>query len=669
MHFFIRARWILFIIFIFFISKEAYVQDMALLNKDSLINLLKNIQEDSNRVLLYIRIGNDFERNQPDSAIYYYRAAGELSRRINYYEGIIKYIANYTAVLNIENKLDESLEYNKQAVELSEKIHNDYYLGMSYGNMAAVYSLMHLYKFSIQYYLKCTEVYEKIHDNNKLSIAYSNLASIYSDIEQNEKAIWYGFKSISISKSRGDQYTLEMALDNTANAYAAIKNYDTALVLYSQAKELSLKLNDQYVNAECLLGIAEVLEVKKMFDEMKVMAIQAYKASRAIDHKEGMAKSFLLLARYYFHRKKDLIAENMAEKALSMSLENNMIETEQKAYALLSDIDLALGNMTSFQYYRNLSDSTSKLMVSKQIIQNTQELEAVYSLSKKEATINDLTKMQQLQQQSIRQGRALSIVLIVLLVILVLTTILFYRNHTQKGKLMAATNLVNEQRISELEKEKQLVAVKNLLQGQEQERERLARDLHDGLGSILSGVKYSLSKLKEEEFYIKPAGALLDKSLATLDLSIVELRRIAHNLMPESIMKLGLVDALTDFCELLNLNSGPEIKLQTYHVKSDQIPLETSSVIFRMIQELVQNTIRHANAKNLLVQLICKDHSLSITVEDDGAGFIKDGPGITNGIGFLNIRNRVISLNGNMEIDTGPGKGTSVHIDLPNIFL
>lgn len=221
---------------------------------------------------------------------------------------------------------------------------------------------------------------------------------------------------------------------------------------------------------------------------MKENAVLAYKTSQLIDHKEGMAKSILLLARYYFELKKYTTVKTFAEEDVSMSIKNQLIETGQSGYSLLSDINLAMGNLPAFHSYRNQNDSFIKLIVSQQIIQNTQELEAEYESAKKLATINDLTRIQQLQQLSLRQGKIVSFVLVALLLILILSALLFYRNYTNKRKLLMTESLMAQQRISELEKEKQLIAVKAVLQGQEQERERLAKDLHDGLGSILSGV-------------------------------------------------------------------------------------------------------------------------------------------------------------------------------------
>ena len=229
-----------------------------------------------------------------------------------------------------------------------------------------------------------------------------------------------------------------------------------------------------------------------------------YKQSRLIDHKEGMFKSLLLVSHYYFEMKDYSTAKLFAERDVAMSKQNNLIETEQSGYSLLSDINLAMGNLKAFHYYKNQSDSILKSIVSQQIIRNTLELEAEYSSAKKEATIHNLTSLQQLQNLSIRQGKIVNSVLVALLSILMLSALLFYRNYTNKQKLLLAESLMAQQKITELEKEKQLLAIKAVLQGQEQERERLAKDLHDGFRSVTYQVLNTVLQKQKTGFWHCP---------------------------------------------------------------------------------------------------------------------------------------------------------------------
>jgi two-component system, NarL family, sensor kinase len=245
--------------------------------------------------------------------------------------------------------------------------------------------------------------------------------------------------------------------------------------------------------------------------------------------------------------------------------------------------------------------------------------------------------------------------------------VLFYRNYRQRSKLYQAEDALKQQRITELEKEKQLLAAESVLRGQEEERKRLAKDLHDGLGGILSSVKYSFTNMKNNLIVTAEGAEAFDRSMVMLDKSISELRRVAHNMMPEALVNFGLDSALRDFCQGINQGGAIVLTYQSFGLDDETVAKSQASVVYRIIQELVNNILKHADAKTALVQLICKNKGLSITVEDDGKGFDQAILISSNGIGYANLQNRVAYLAGTMDVQTAAGNGTSVNIEIPNI--
>jgi two-component system, NarL family, sensor kinase len=153
-------------------------------------------------------------------------------------------------------------------------------------------------------------------------------------------------------------------------------------------------------------------------------------------------------------------------------------------------------------------------------------------------------------------------------------------------------------------------------------------------------------------------------SLDRLDNSISELRKIANNLMPESLSKLGLSAALRDLCD--TINSRNSIKL-SFQVVGQTLRLDSSleAVVYRVVQELVNNILKHAHAQNALVQVMFESRSIGITVEDDGLGFEKSQLEKKQDGGWSNIRSRVEYLKGSVDLAAQPGEGTSVYIRLP----
>jgi signal transduction histidine kinase len=213
-----------------------------------------------------------------------------------------------------------------------------------------------------------------------------------------------------------------------------------------------------------------------------------------------------------------------------------------------------------------------------------------------------------------------------------------------------------------LEKDKQLAAVDAMLKGQEDERNRLAKDLHDGLGGLLSGVKFSLSNMKDNLIITPENMAVFERSLDMLDTSIRELRRVAHNMMPEMLTRFGLDEALKEYCSSVNATKMVIVKYQSVGMES-RFDQSAEIIIYRIIQELVNNILKHAMATEAFIQLVKENSRLNIVVEDNGKGFDTGMLETNKGAGWVNIRSRVEYLKGQLDVHSEPGKGTLVNIE------
>ena len=221
--------------------------------------------------------------------------------------------------------------------------------------------------------------------------------------------------------------------------------------------------------------------------------------------------------------------------------------------------------------------------MNEQVIKSTTELEKKYESEKKDKQII-------LQKSQLQKRRILNYVLIGSAATLFIISLLSYRNYKQKQKLQ-------QQRINELEKEKQLTATEAVLKGEEQERTRLAKDLHDGLGGMLSGIKYSFNTMKGNLIMTPDNAQAFERSMDMLDSSIKEMRRVAHNMMPEALVKFGLDTALKDFCNDINQSGALQVSYQSIGVENAVIEQTTAITIYRIVQELINNTMKHAAAK------------------------------------------------------------------------
>jgi two-component system, NarL family, sensor kinase len=300
-----------------------------------------------------------------------------------------------------------------------------------------------------------------------------------------------------------------------------------------------------------------------------------------------------------------------------------------------------------------LSDSLHEKNIEGKVL----ELERKYNEAENQKRIATLSSEKQGAIMKFKHNRLLAwlwgIVSLFLAAFAVLA-LLYYRS---TKKLAVQKELSYQRHLKEVQQEQQLQLAKALLEGEEKERNRLAGDLHDGLGGMLASVKINLSGMATEA---AGQSAELQGVIVQLDKASNELRRIARNMMPESLLNAGLESALREICESF-LSAQCTIEFQAFDI-GDDLPQDVQVTIFRIVQELVSNAVRHAEATHILVQCSQNQHRFYITVEDNGKGL--DTRVSAKGIGFLNLMNRLEYLHGQMDIVSLPQEGTTINIEL-----
>jgi signal transduction histidine kinase len=307
-------------------------------------------------------------------------------------------------------------------------------------------------------------------------------------------------------------------------------------------------------------------------------------------------------------------------------------------------------NLQSSLLYRKEYEKLNAKLLSLDLQQNIQRLEAEFQSSVKEREIAQQKLLNAKNQLKIAQKDnyiALATFVIVILSVLMLLVYLWYR-HKQR---IADKNLVL------LQKEKEMQVLRAMMDGEETERSRLAKDLHDGVGGLLSATKMHLSILQNDQSF-PDIHNHFNHTVSMLDSASHEIRMIAHNLAPELLVKFGLNKALATYFSRLQ---SPDFKID--YLKVGEVPrLETNFelLVYRVIQELINNVIKHAHAHYVLVQMSYHEEALSVTVEDNGIGL---NPGESEGLGFSNLKSRLDAVNGYIEIDSSPGNGTTVFVE------
>ncbi|MBC8768542.1 hypothetical protein H4O18_11110 [Arenibacter sp. BSSL-BM3] len=617
---------------------------------------LKSLGKDSLTVAYYYEYGSTFENSLPDTAMYYYNMARNLSTEIKYRKGEASYASHAIEILNDQGKFRESLDLTLEALRIYEEIGTVKDLAIANLNVGSEWQYLSDFQLAAEYYLKAMKLAEEIGDKRLQRITNNNLASIFINLKEYVKGLDYANKSLIIAKELKNEYAISSSTLNIATAQLYLKEYDNALANYSEIEKIGLQINDFEVILDGWLGMADVFSAKKSIPQaldyyMKV--IDFSKEKLALEYEMyaymGISDAYVYLEDYDEAEKFIWKGIDLAQKLGSKYELKDLYLRASGLKEKTKDFQKAL---EYYKQYETLNDS----IIGEKSITNINLLEAKFDSEKKETMINNLETEKKINQLAIQQKSSLNYLLIGAIVMVVVISFLAFRNYSHKQKL-------NQQRINELEKEKQLTATEAVLKGEEQERTRLAKDLHDGLGGMLSGIKYSFQTMKSDLIMTPDNQKAFARSMDMLDSSIQEMRRVAHNLMPESLVRFGLDIALEDYCKGINKSGALQINYQSIGLKDHKFEQTTAITIYRIIQELIGNTLKHAAAKNAIVQVTKSDNLLTITVEDDGKGFDIRLLNKSKGMGWINIKHRVDFLKGKLDVNSKEGNGTSVHIE------
>jgi len=494
-------------------------------------------------------------------------------------------------------------------------------------------------------------------DYELISGLYKSVAIIFMNNGEREKASEYLSeaqqyieraikKSPTLAESKMETYIINAEnLVELQHFYDAKKVLDKAFLTLKNFPESNL--NDSYFYSE---GLYYAKQNKNS------NALESYGngIKSAEKHRNTIALNRLKFAEYevLFKLKEFEKAKNNLEDLI----ENTPFIVDKKNYYNeLAKVYNATKDFNRAYFYSNkynvINDSLNHTKFKTEIV----ELEAKYKKAESEKKINLLQSENEKAALMLYNNRLNSVLFAVLSFLLFLTVLFLWIFNKNQKKLSAQKEINHQQELTAFKNRHKLSVSKALIQGEEIERKRIARDLHDGLGSMLSGLKIHLNLAKKENTTVTGVDALLDNS-------IKELRNISQNLMPETLMELSLGHALRDLCTA-NSNAVTKIEFQ-YLVKKPKLPRNYEIMIYRIVQELLNNALKYAKASQVLVSCSQNKNVFFITVEDNGIGFDTSDTTNQNGMGLKNIKNRVEFLNGKLEIDSKINQGTSTYIEL-----
>src|SRR5450432_522530 len=651
-------RYIIFTLMTFFSMKAIFPQSVP----DSLLKKLNTATNDSVKARTILDIGKNIESRSTEKSLVYYKQALEIAQKIQNKRLILSALGDM-GIGNMEsNRLDTAISYFNQGLQVARGLRDTNRMAVMYSNLGNAYRYKKDRVLSLENFQRAIDLLEKKNDSLRLQAVYQNVSIFLEENNDYRESIVYSNKAYVMASAQGDDYTACNALISMSDAWSSLGNPDKQFDLLQKALVLAKRTGDLEESGAIYNNLGSFFFTKKDFPKALRQYMLSYGYALQLANHYHLCEACTRMAEIYKQLNQPDSALVYAKKAEELAHEIGSRSDLKEIYLTRAEIEKSLGHANEGYSFLSkalhLSDSLYTTAASEKIA----EMEARYESEKKQQQITALEKDRQIQLLSLKQKVFFNWLMAGLALTLLVVSFLIYLNLRRSRMLARQTEKIQQQRIVELEKDHELQVVNSLLKGQEEERGRMARDLHDGLGGLLSGIKFSMHHMKDNLIVTPENMVVFERSLDLIDGSIAELRRIAHNMMPEGLVSYGLDEALKQYCSSINTNGMLRVSYQSVGLGS-RMPDAVEITSYRIIQELLNNILKHAVATEAMVQVIHDDGRLNIVVEDNGKGFDLNSLDEKKGAGWVNIRARVDYLKGQLELNSEPGKGTQVNIE------
>ncbi len=545
--------------------------------------------------------------------------------------------------------------YADSAIALAGQTDNKKIKAEAYSLQGVVHKNNGEFQKAIEKHIQALGIKEANKDTMGVAICYNDIGVLYKVMKNYSRAIVFYKKSNTLCGQINLGKGVAQTYNNIGTVFSELGNKDSAIVYYKIALSVAEEIkNDAAISTACS-NIGEYYGNKGN----NKLALEYFKRSLKIDMAEGniygIIMSYINIGGVYTQQKRYSEAIINYKEAERLCIENNERPMLKDLYWSMSQC-YAFNNEKELGYdyllkNKKLSDSLQVGEITKSIL----DVETKYQTEKKDLEIAKNKAELETKEKQAHIKNVILVSVILLMIFSVAFGVLFYRK-----KQIEQDARIN----SEIALQKDIRS-KAIIEAEEKERIRIAKDLHDGVGQLLSAAKLNLSNLENSLQSLSTDQDIAFKNaLSLVDDSVKEVRVVSHNMMPNTLLKQGLASAVREF--ITKIQNTPNLKVNLEMVGlNHRLEQEKESVLYRVIQELVSNIIKHAKASQLTLQIIKHDKELSIVMEDNGIGFDVSKINMFDGIGLKNIISRVEFINGNIHFDSTQGKGTTVTIEVP----
>lgn len=509
-------------------------------------------------------------------------------------------------------------------------------------------------------FLSAKQLYKSVGNIDKaidinLDIAYLLKAKKYNPQKYSKYVIEFYNHALksndSEKKARGFGYLALLKLDE--------EKYDESLKNYLNGLTLIEKTNNDGVKSAFYNNIANLYNEKLNKPDSGLYYLQLdLELIKEKGTLEDYYFNYINQAASYHHKKDYKRSNSFLNKADSLPIKHYTLESKRLLYEGFHKNYAALDDYKNAYDYLVLSNEFANK------VKNEEQNIAISEIQTKYQTKKTEVENFQLKVKA-KTRNTLLVALASLLIVSLIIGWLIIKNSRRKQKILQQEKLIEQQKLEKALKDYELNSIDLMLEGQEKERQRIANDLHDNLGSMLATLKLNFENLKLRKHELRDEETkLYDRTDELIEEAYQKVRRLAHAQNAGVLANEGLIPALQKLAEKISIPGKLTIEVIPFGF-NERIENSLEIAIFRMVQELATNIIKHSQATEAIIHLTRHEDNINIIVEDNGIGFKNENISEADGMGISSIQKKCEQLGGTMTIDSTPGKGTTIIIDIP----
>jgi signal transduction histidine kinase len=559
--------------------------------------------------------------------------------------------ANLLAVaLYRRGHYDEALTMNRRAYRIRKASGDLAQIGSSLNKFVNIYSDQIMLDSALHYGLESIRIFEQLGDSANLAISCNAVSGIYQKERDWETSRDYAARALELAEAIGFDYAMGGAAGNLGVSSEGLGLLNESITWYERAREAFTRVGSMADLATVANNLGFVYRRLGNTDAAMENYSLALRMAESLGESNGIAHYNANLGGLHNSRKEYNLARPLFDRALAIAESEHLGRIRLQCYDGLAEIAAFEGQperaVQLFHRYNELKDS----LYNEERSRSLSEMRAKYETEKKEKENAFLKTENHLKD---RRNRAVLAGSAAALALLVLAGVFWYRGKRRSQEVKLQAEVIRE-------RERGLAAV---FDATEEERRRIARDLHDGIGQQLGGLQFGLEAIRSSLQNLPEQESRITALTEVVEDSAREVRNLSHQMMPRVLNEGGLLPALEDMLRKSLGISGIRFRIEHFRTEGERFPQRVETGVYRIAQELVSNIIRHSGATEVSIQLIRSSDRLVLVVEDNGRGFAPDRN--QSGIGLLNITSRLATIRGEVTWEPGPERGTVATVRVP----